>query len=115
MSRPTAIIQPRTRNRVQTPVSQKRQLNNSISALETVVASRELWLQIPSYLDELVYQLYGHSFHNVFMMAAFIVLTYAFKDQIASEATKLIKKITVVNLMHMLEMHAKKKSIRCTA
>lgn len=49
------------------------------------------------------------------MMAAFIVLTYAFKDQIASEATKLIKKITVVNLMHMLEMPAKKKSIRCTA
>lgn len=42
------------------------------------------------------------------------MLTYAFKDQIASEATKLIKKFTVVNLTHMFEMSAKKKHIRCT-
>jgi len=49
------------------------------------------------------------------MMAAFIVLIYAFKDEIASEATKLIKKFTVVNRMHMLEMSAKKKPIRCVA
>lgn len=92
MSGPTTITQPRTHNRVQTPVSPKRQLNNSISAQETVVASRGLWLQTTSSLDVLVYQLYGHCFRNTLMTVAFIVLIYAFKDQIASEVTKLIKK-----------------------